>query len=206
MAKYQMRQMNDLRKDGRHLKYPQIQRTYTIGLDDIARDITRSTSFTQADVYGVVTILAERIAQHIADGASVQIKALGSFSAKLSLKRGVQREEEQGTRRNAQSIEIGGVNFRPAKELLLRANQSCELSREATPTSTPISTTRAERLALALGYLTTHTTMGIRDYMLLTGLRRTRAGEELREFRSERLLGTQGLGSHLCYTLPDSTR
>lgn len=202
MAKYQMRQMNDLRKDGRKLKYPKMKRSYTVNLDKIAHDITRDTSFTRADVLGVVTVLAEHIARHIADGALVQIEELGAFSAKLDLKKGVARETEDGTKRNATSIEIGDVRFRPAKELLLRANQSCELSRDSAPETEPVSTTREERLELALSYLKDNLTMSIRDYIRLTGLTRSRAIRELHEWREAHLLGTQGLGTHLRYILP----
>lgn len=201
MAKYQMLQMNDLRKDGRKLKYPKMMRSYTINLDEIAQDITRDTSFTRADVIGVATVLAEHIARHIAAGASVQIEDLGAFSAKLDLKRGVAREEEQGPKRNATSIKISGVNFRPAKALLRKANDNCELTREAAPTAKEVTTTRDERLALALDYLSRQRIMSVGDYMRLTGLQRTTALRELHTLRDEHLLGFTGRGAHLRYTL-----
>ena len=63
---------------------------------------------------GVLLQTAIEMAHLMAEGRSVKIDGIGTFTPSLTLGRDKEREdpEEGGTHRNAQSIFIGGVNFR----------------------------------------------------------------------------------------------
>ena len=129
MAKFRMDEMNDLNATGRRRLYPRMEITGQVDLRKLAREISIGTTFTAGDVVGVVGTLQRKIAQYVADGKTVKIDGIGTFSASLKLRKGCQPEfaDGEGSKRNAQSVVVGGVNFRPAKELLSDTNSSCAL-------------------------------------------------------------------------------
>ncbi|MDO4691834.1 MAG: DNA-binding protein [Porphyromonadaceae bacterium] len=202
MAKYIMAELPDLRGEGKRIKYPKIQITQRISLQELARKISAASSFTEGDVLGLVALLSDEVAGKVAEGYSVKVDGLGTFTAKLAIRRGAEPEEEGGTKRNAASIEIGGINFRADKVLVRQANAHCDLSRTQAPDRGAIVEDESERLDLALAYLRKHSALNIRTYATMTGLERTAAGRELRAFRQTGLLGSIGWGTHLLYTLP----
>lgn len=206
MAKYKMLKVNVPNRSGKKIKYPRIKRTGRVSLVQIAEQISAASSFTPGDVMGVAAMLVDKIAEHIGEGAAVQVGTLGTFTVKLALRKGLDYEEEGGQRRNASSIVIGGVNFRPTKEMLRKVGRTCYLSREPNPKSKSevMVTERPERLELALAYLREHRTMSISQYAALTGLSRTTAGLELRALNEEHLIGCEGRGTHKRYVLPSS--
>lgn len=202
MAKYIMTQLPDLNGAGKHITYPKMQIAERIGLQELAHKISMASSFTEGDVVGLVALLCDEIASKVAEGYSVKVDGLGTFTAKLALRKGIDREEEGGTKRNATSIELGGINFRADKVLVRTANAHCSLTRAQSPKrQTPIGGEQ-ERLGRALAYLHKYPTMNIRTYASITGLERTAAGRELRDFKQKGLVGSIGRGTHLLYTLP----
>ena len=98
------------------------------------------------------------------------------------------------TKRNARSLRLTGINYRADKTLIKRANQHCKLERagESRLHHTPYS--KEERLKLAQQYLEKHGAMRVADYMKLTGLSRTKATLELKEFRQDDSSGISYIG------------
>ena len=54
MAKYTMQEMNDLNNEGKTLLYPRLINSGCRGTDDLAGYISESTSFSTADVKGML--------------------------------------------------------------------------------------------------------------------------------------------------------
>lgn len=203
MAKYKMRETPDLRGDGKRVKYPKMVISGQINLRRIARQIAQESSYSEADVLGFVAALAGHIARGIASGHSVKVDGVGIFTARLGLKRGAERESDEGSRRNAMSLEIKGVNFRPDKDLLQEADSHCDLERTKCERYTSARTGREERLAMALDYLHRgNAFLTVWSYAGMTGLSQPIAGRELRTFYTEGLLGIKGRGTHRVYILP----
>ena len=131
MAKYTMQEMNDLNNEGKTLLYPRLINSGSRGTDELASYIAECTSFSTADVKGVLDQLARGIALALARGESVKLDGIGLFTATLGLREGKAREEPDGSgsRRNASSIEINNVAFRADKKLVRMTNEHCRLER-----------------------------------------------------------------------------
>lgn len=202
MAYYIMQEMPDLRGDGKRVLYPKLIIEDQVNLDRIARDISDNSTFSLGEVQGVLYALIKNIERYAGWGYSVKIDGLGVFTPSLQYKRDVEREEVGGTKRNAASIEVGGVNFRVDRSLVGNINQHCDLRRSRQRTYTKHRAGQEERLAMALDYMRTHGYMRLQDYTVMTGLSRSTACRELRRFHAERRIGGQGFGAHSVYVLP----
>lgn len=202
MAKYIMQDLPDMdgKKSGK--KYPRMLIEHQISLRELARTMAQNTTFSEGEVLAVVDMLADEIARRIADGYSVKVDRLGAFSAKLGLKEGVEEEVEGGSQRNASSIEITNVHFRPDKGLLDQANRHCDLQRGRSAKYNKPNMHREERLRLVADFLKRNAALTLDDYCALARLSRSTASRELRQFADEGLLESIGGRTHSAYILP----
>lgn len=202
MAKYIMQEMPDMQGKGERIKYPRMLIERTVNLSSIADKIAENTTFAAGEVEAIVGMVAEEIGRAIADGNCLKIEGIGAFSAKLGLKQDVKREEKGAGKRNAQSIEICNVHFRPDKRLLNTANRYCDLQRANSNTYSKPNVDLERRLALVQDFLKNNPFLTLKDYVSLTGVSLTTASVELRKFASQGLLAVEGQGTHRIYILP----
>lgn len=207
-AKYTMQEMNNLQKDGETLLYPRMIIQNCCETDELARMIAEDTTFSAGEIRGIIDQLAQRMAWEMANGNSVKLEGIGTFTPSLSLKKGKEREEADGngTRRNAASVEVSHINFRPAKKLIRETDLHCHLEREAKKSGLHVSQYSPEqRLEMAKRYLDTHSTMTVSEYAGMVGLSRTTASRELRKWfeTNKNEIGIKGKGSHRIYVKPD---
>lgn len=135
---------------------------------------------------------------------SVKIDGIGTFTPSLTLGRDKEREdpEEGGSHRNAQSIFIGGVNFRVDREMVRNISERCQLERAPWKKQRSSNKfTSEQRLALALKYLDEHPFLTVWEYRKLTGLLQTAATNELRQWGHQPDSGIEitGRGAHRVY-------
>ena len=140
----------------------------------------------------------------MANGKSVKLDGIGTFTPSLTLCSDKEREKpgEGETHRNARSIVVGNVNFRVEKTMIRRINGRCDLerapwkSRRSSQKYTP-----EQRLALAVKYLEEHPYLTVHEYQKFTGLLRTTATEELRQWaqQPDSGIGIDGRGTHRIY-------
>ena len=206
MARYTMQEMNDLHHEGKTLLYPRMIIDHCCESDELAREVAEVTSFSEGEVIGMFQELWKQMAWQMARGYSVKIEGIGVFTPTLELKEGKEREavDGNGMRRNAESIRVGNVTFRPDKSLVSEVNQHCRLERTSGKFMRCISPySFDERLKLAQGFLASHAVMTISDYADLTGLSQTTAGRELRKLYHDPSSGldVKGRGSHRVYVL-----
>lgn len=204
MAEYEMQEMNLLAKDGKRIRYPRLVLGGHVDTKDIAKVLSYGTTFSDADVVGILAGLAAQLSSQMALGRSVKLDGIGTFTPSLTLLKGKEREtgEEGSRRRNAQSIGVGGIRFRPEKSLVRTTNRQCELKRsERKFQRSSKKYTPEQRLELARAYLSSHPFMKIADYMAITGLKRTAASLELKQWSREPDSGIcpSGRGSHKVY-------
>lgn len=204
MAKYEMREMPDVRKTGQHILYPKMKVNRQVTTDELCRNITAGSTLTPADIKATIDAVAHELARQMADGNSVKLDGIGTFSARLGLNEEAERETigEDKPRRNAQSIRVTGVNFRCDNNLIGRTHQQCDLVRDSsTGRLNTSSITKEEGLKLALTYLESHPYLTVIDYMQMTGKKRGTATLELREFANDPQSGliAQGSASHRVY-------
>lgn len=199
MAKYIKREMVDLNNPGQTI-FTYKMKTLPMDNADFIRDCARNTTFSEAEIRGVLSIVADNLAYRMARGYSVAVDGLGTFKAQVGLSRearrkkkeenlaaatvtedgGVQQEESDKPHSlNARSLEVTGVLWKPAKSLVSKTHMSCNLERGGTEKLRTSKYTFEERKARALAFLKQNTVMRVGDYVRLTGLSHTKAAAEL---------------------------
>ena len=204
MAYYRMEEMPDLRKTGKKIKYPKFVRLTQASTEEVVKRIIDASSFTEGDVVGVVRLLGRVMGELMAKGSSVKLEGIGVFTPALQLCEGKEREEtgEVAEHRNARSIEVGRVNFRADKQWVRDIDRRCYLKRESGHrVYSSHKYTPEERRIMALDYLDTHPFLTVSEYQNLTGLLRTAASTELRQWAkiSDSGIGIAGKGVHRVY-------
>lgn len=161
---------------------------------------------------GLVQAITEEIAYNMSGGYSVKIKGLGIFTPALGLREGKEREsaEEGESKRNAASICLKDIHFKADKELVYETARNCHLQRARYKKCRRSSQffSPQERLAMAKEYLRKNLVMSVAEYCRLTGLLKTAAAKELREWEEnpETGIGSKGRRTHKVYVLkPDNT-
>lgn len=204
MARYIMEEMPDLQKTGKRITYPKFARIDNASIKELAQRVGSVSGFSAGDIEGVLLQTAIEMANLMAEGRSVKIDGIGTFTPSLTLGRDKEREdaEEGGKHRNALSIFIGGVNFRVDRTLVRNISERCRLERAPWKRqSSSKKYTPEQRLTLALKYLDEHPFLTVRDYRKLTGLLQTAATNELRKWGHEPDSGIEitGRGAHRVY-------
>lgn len=204
MARYIMEEMPDIHGTGERILYPRLVMVEQVTTKDLIREIASSSGFNVGDVEGVITQIAVEMAHQMAQGRSVKLDGIGTFTPSLTLYDGKEREKagEGETHRNAQSILVGNVNFRVDREIVRRINGRCTLERA--PWKAQRSSqeyTPEQRLALAVKYLEEHPFLTVHEYQRMTGLLRTTATAELRQwaYLPDSGIGIDGRGTHRVY-------
>lgn len=203
MAKYIKQEVPDFAGNGESKVYYRLQRELHFTGDEFVKWICKSHTGNEGVVLSVLQQVGEGLADLLGHGHAVTIDGIGTFHAAIGVKQGKEVDSlvEGESERNAQSLQVTGVNFRADKKLVGKTNQWCRLERGGTRRLRRIQSTRDERLQLALGYLDTHGMMRLADYVTLTGLSRTAASLELKEFRLDPSTGItfKGRGTHKVY-------
>ena len=204
MAKYVKQEMSDLNGSGKKRAYYRLQTIRNLSGDEFIEIMAgRHAGVNPAIVKQVLYQAAEDMAFYMAMGYTVTLDGIGTFRPSLGMRRGKQMEEmeEGSTKRNAQSICVNDINFKPAKRLIKRTNEECELERGGTNKLHRSPYTKEERLKLAQEFLENNPFMRVRDYITLTKLSRTAASMELREFsqQPDSGIGWTGSGSSKLY-------
>ena len=197
MTKYIKQEMVDLSGKGEEKVYYRIQTQRNIGFKELTEYIERHNNLMNRGlVKNVVDHVVDAMAELIGDGYSVTIDGLGTFKASLGLEKDKEMDtfDSDETKRNARSLRLKGINYRVDKVLVREANKHCKLERagESRLHHSPYS--KEERLKLALQYLEKNGAMRVADYMELTGLSRTKATLELKEFRQDTSTGITFVG------------
>ena len=204
MATYEMHESNLPNDEGKRTLYPRMRLAGQDSLEDLAGRISRISTFSAGDIKGLVKALVEEMAVSMSQGRSVKIEKLGIFTPSLGLRKGAEREtgREGERRRNAASICVSGIRFKPGKALLEETDRRCELRRaERKFERSSQQYTLQQRRQLALEHLEHHPFLTVGDYCDLTGLLHTTAANELRRWREEEgsAIGVRGTGTHRVY-------
>ena len=88
--------------------YAKAQASGTVDINELAEEISYSTTLTDGDVLNVIRALVKQINKHIAKGEIVKLENLGSFQAQISSD-GAETEEEFST----SNIRKVSLQFRP---------------------------------------------------------------------------------------------
>ena len=197
MAKYIKQEMIDLSGKGEERVYYRLQTERNIDFTELTQQIEQHHNLMNRGlVKSVMTYVVDEMTKLLGNGYSVTIDGLGTFRASIGLEEDKEMDTFDGdeTKRNARSLCLTGINYRADKSLIKQANRHCKLERagESRLHHTPYS--KEERLKLAQQYLEEHGAMRVVEYMELTGLSRTKATMELKEFRQNASTGITFIG------------
>ena len=194
MAEYNMQELNLPGEDGKRILYPRMKLYGQVDLETITEKIAYASSFTRGDIIGLMQAITDEIAYQMGQGYSVKIDNLGVFTPALGLRQD----------RNAVSICLKDIHFKVDKELLYRTARHCHLKRSTDKfqRSSQVFSPQ-ERLERAKKYLEKNSFMTQADYCQLTGLLKSAASRELREWIANPESGIvyKGRGTHKIYIL-----
>lgn len=208
MAKYIYQEMSIKVNDQAHIQ-PRFAKIKHLDGDEFIRRVAHGNPHAYGLTLQVLTDVAAELASALAEGCSVTLKGIGRFTPTLAMREGSQpvTVDESGTehRSNARSVEFGGVNFVPTRQLLNDCKRRCHLEHDAQVGNSTITTQRMspeERQRLLLEYLDTNQRITAKEYVTLTHLSHTSASRELMALtQSEQpILERQGHASHTFYT------
>ena len=197
MAKYIKQEMTDLSGKGEEKVYYRLHTERNISFKELTQEIEEHHNLMNKGlVKSVMAYVVDEMTELLGKGYSVTIDGLGTFRASIGLEKDKEMDTFDGdeSKRNARSLRLTGINYRADKVLIREANRHCKLERagEARLHHSPYS--KEERLKLALQYLEEHGAMRVVEYMELTGLSRTKAAMELKEFRQDLSSGITFIG------------
>ena len=185
MAKYIKQEIPDLHGTGETKCYYRLQKSRNLSTKEFLEYIGKHGLMDDGVLKHALGKIADGLAEQLAEGYTVTLDGIGTFSATIGVKEGKEQDTFYGeeVKRNAKSLEVKNVTFRSDKELVKEVNRRCDLKRAGVFQIHRSKYNKEERLKLALNYLSSHSVMRIQDYVELTGLSRTSATLELKEFR-----------------------
>ena len=189
--------MPDIAGKGEHQVYYRMQTERNIGAAEFVEEVAGlGTGLSEGAVTHVLEQMVQTMARLLADGHTVTIGGLGTFRTAIGVMEGKEQDtfDADEPKRNAQSIEVRGVNFRADKALVKDIRVQCRLERGKESRLHRSPYTREERLARALAFMEEHTVLRVPDYVRLTGLSRTTASLELRELCQDPTSGIRSMG------------
>ena len=125
-AKYDFRVMPNMQGEEveKQKLYPQLVTSGTITLKDLMKHASKHTSFSPAEVLGMVTFLEDAMVEYLAQGYHVKLDNIGTFSASLTSRKVTSKDEIR-----AKSIHFDNVHFRADKKLRKRIGIEMKLER-----------------------------------------------------------------------------
>lgn len=208
MPKYFKREMPDLRGTGEKQYYYVMRSEGAVDTIELVRRMRQTYRVMgEGELLGMVSTMIRTMGEILADGYTVSLDGMGNFSLTLGLDDYDRDTPEQhrGGEPNARRLRVRDVRFKAQQKWVNDINSRCRrrLHRDEMGESTihcP-TTTREERIQMALGYIRENGFLRLKDYVSLSGLSRTSACRELRELASDRSVPiiSQGRLSHKIY-------
>lgn len=206
MAKYIKKEIVDLNGKGTTQAYYRLKTWRKLEFEEFTeRCHSLHPAFSKGLISGVLDAIIEQLAYEISNGYSVKIDGLGTFSAKLGVRKDKEMDSfEEGSKKlNAKSIEVTGVSLRVDKKLIKEIDLNCDLERGGEERLRTSKLSQEERIEKARQYLQQNGFMRVNQYAILTGLSYSTAARELRRLAANPTSGivSQGRKSSKLYLL-----
>ena len=101
MAYYVMEEMPDIHKTGERVLYPRFAMIDQVSTEQLARNVSESSGFNVGDIIGIVKQLAIEMSHQMAEGRSVKLDDIGTFTPALMLRTGKERAGRSGRKSEA---------------------------------------------------------------------------------------------------------
>ncbi len=205
MAKYIKQEVPDMLKTGEQKVFYRLKIERNVDFEEfIQRLCSHHHGISRGEAMRVLISASDVLAELLGEGYSVTLNDLGTFKATIGLEKDKVMDtiDGNGSKRNARSLQLDGVNFLADKKLVRKANRHCKLERAGIARVHRSPYTKEERLQKALDYIEENKILKVRQYMELTGQAHTTAANELRAFSLDASSGivSEGRGPAVVYT------
>lgn len=197
MAKYITREMADMDGSGNKRIYYKVQTYRNISTKElIERICAPGSGVNSGDVAKVMLRLIEELKLTLAEGYSVTLDELGTFSLSIGKNTNIDdSENDDETKTNSRNdIVVKGVNFRPNKQFTKDVGEICKLQKgyESPINRSPFS--KEERIQMAKDFINENGFIRVPDYQTLTHLPHSTAAVELKEISQDEANGISAIG------------
>lgn len=185
MPEYIKREMPDLDGTGKKKAYYKVKTYSNISSEDFVKKVCYPGSgLNHGDVAKVMCRMVDEMKRWLAEGHTITIDELGTFSLSIGVMDDDEVEDFEGNGKKVTAKRIGvrGVNFRPDKQLVKDIGRRCELRKGSELPNNRSPYTRDQRLKMARDFIAEHHFMRVRDYEEMTLLPHSTAANELRDF------------------------
>ena len=191
-AEYKLVRNPNPHKDGEEQPYhARLVSKGTMDVEEFMEWAKVRSSFSTADIIGVVQLLQDMIVDGLKFGYNIELEGIGVFSASLKC-----RSTLMDKKIRAESIHFKDVNFRASKKLKDRL-RSMDVSRAEEVKKKEFSP--EEREQRLLSYLETRKFITCRTYMRLNQISRSQATKEIHMYLSNKVLTCHGNGPTTFY-------
>ena len=173
--------------DGKQQRYPRFVPTDTVRLDDLVQKAQGRSSFSSADIKGVLQLLQDMMVDELMFGHNVELEGIGTFS--ISLK---SRPVEDKKEIRAESIHFQDVTFRSSRQLRDRL-QEMPLMRSSEEERAVLSFEECEERTMK--YLETHQYISGKIYRSLCRCGKTKAAGDLKRMANAGKLVRKYIGN-----------
>ncbi|MBP3516830.1 MAG: DNA-binding protein [Parabacteroides sp.] len=174
--------------------YPCFAPWRTVRLDDLAKMAQGRSSFSSADIKGMLQLLQDLIVDALKFGQCIELEGIGTFGISLKSRPVLEEKEIR-----AESIRFQDVTFRSAKELRDRL-RTMQLERSSE--KAPVGFTPEVCEQRTLEYLKTHPYITGKEYRNLCRCGKTKAAADLKKMMLEGKLVRTFVGNAYLFRLP----
>ena len=198
MAKYIKKEIVNLNGKGATQAYYRMKTWRKLETEEfVKRCHDLNGAFSESILKGALAALTQQLAYELANGYSVKLDGLGVFNAKIGLCKDKEQDDfsEDGTRRNAASLQVTGVSLKVDKELVKAINKDCDLERGDDERLSRQTYTLEQRIERARDFIRKNGYMRSYEYAQLNGLAKSTASRELIRITSDPRSGIRSEGS-----------
>ena len=202
MVKYKLQEMTDLHGEGKKRVYPKVVSKGMMDTNTFVEKMCyHDHTISQSVVKAVLTDVADCLAEMLAQGYSVKLDDIGTFSLSLDFaddkpKEIIAADDKMLHRR----VKVKDVNYKSAAELMKALSADTEFERESGGVKRLYTSqyTAEECLQRTLDWIDENGFITLDEYAKLNNCSRTKASLSLRQLLADAdtPLATKGRGTH----------
>lgn len=173
--------------------HPRFVSNGTISTNTLIQHAQSRSSFSPADMKGILQLLQDLIADYLTAGNNVELDGIGTFSISLQGRPVMDKKEIR-----SESIHFKDVKFRSSKKLRDRL-KTMPVYRDENEASDRKHLTPLQCKENLSWYLENHPYITIKEYANLCYCEKTKASTDLKRLTSEGKLRMERLGSNKLY-------
>ncbi len=202
MAYYELKEMPDMRDEGKRRVYPKLKRQETVSFKSFIHKLKRyNRAIPESTWDSLMMDVSKVLAEELANGHTVKIDGLGVFSLSLEFADDKATEMTSDDEKlNYRKVKVRDILYRPDKELLKEVRNEAKFERETGGVKKlkVVPFTYEQRRDNAINYICSHGFMNLRTYVEMNGVSRTQASLDLKKIEQdpESHIGSTGNRTH----------